>query len=138
MSERAMNRPTTNLTVCSRAILRCTRRNPQKYPSNPQKYPIKNTPNAKCIIARYYRFIFLNFMKPHLPQLRKGAAIRQANSSCCGDFFRLLRSRVPPPVDGARREQVGSLHFPKPTHVQKRLPARPLKFGASYREHCHQ
>ena len=42
-----MNRTTTNLSVCSRAILRCTH------------------PNAKCIIARYYRNILSNFMEPN-------------------------------------------------------------------------
>ena len=37
-----MNRPTTNLPVCSRAILWCTH------------------PNAKCIIARQLPIYFLN------------------------------------------------------------------------------
>ena len=71
-------------------------------------------------------------------RVREGQPIRPANSSCFADFFRLLRSRVPLPVDGARRAPVGSPHFQGPTRVRRCRPERLSKFGASYRGHCRQ
>ena len=53
-----MNRTTTSLPVCSRAILRCTH------------------PNAKCIIARQLPIYFLNFIKPLKKHPIKNPAIR--------------------------------------------------------------
>ena len=71
-------------------------------------------------------------------RFRKGQPIRQANSSCFADFCRLLRSDVLLPVDGARRERVGSPHFQAPTPVRRHHPERLSRFGASYRAHCRQ
>ncbi len=99
---------------------------------------IKKGPEWSFALSAKSIYVLWDSWRPHLPQLGKRGVIRRANSSCCGDFCRLLRFRVPLPADVARRERVDSPHFQVPTLVRRHLPARPLRFGAFYLGRCHQ
>ena len=83
-------------------------------------------------------YVLWGSWRPHLPQLGKRGVIRRANSSCCGDFCRLLRFRVLLPADAARRERVDSPHFQGPTLVRRHRLERLSRFDASCLGHCHQ
>ena len=99
---------------------------------------IKKGPEWSFALSAKSIYVLWGSWRPHLPQLGKRGVIRRANSSCCGDFCRLLRFRVPLPADAARRERVDSPHFQVPTLVRRHRLERLPRFGASCLGHCHQ